>query len=337
VVDRYWLKFDLHRGKISRVKNGKQFRYYLNTRLVKDKATLQRIQSLSIPPAWEGVWICKLENGHLQATGKDAKKRKQYIYHSQWHSLRNQAKFYSLIQFGNAIPAIRAQVEKDLALPGIPVKKVLALVVKLMEHTSIRVGSTAYEKLYGSFGLTTLKDKHATVSGSNLKLVFKGKKGITHEISIRNKKLARMVKACRDIPGQELFQYYDVDGSIKSIDSGMVNNYIKEICGGSFTAKDFRTWTGTILAFSAFKKIGAFESMAEAKRNILDVLDIVSKQLGNTRTVCKKYYVHPILLSMYEAGRLATYFSKLDKGHINNLASGLSAEEQMVIKILKSS
>ena len=146
-----------------------------------------------------------------------------------------------------------------------------------------------------------------------------------------------MVKACRDIPGQELFQYYDADGSIKSIDSGMVNNYIKEICSGQFTAKDFRTWTGTIMAFLAFKKIGAFESIAEAKRNILAALDIVSKQLGNTRNVCKKYYVHPILLKMYEAGTLATYFSKLDKGHLNNLASGLSPEEQMVIKILKSS
>ena len=322
---------------ISRVKSGKQFRYVTGTnKLVKDKAILERIQNLHIPPAWRKVWICKRENGHLQATGLDAKKRKQYIYHSHWVALRKQAKFHSLIQFGQAIPKIRAQLKKDLARQGLPVEKVLALVVNLMQHTSIRVGNAVYEKLNGSFGLTTLKDKHATTSGNKLKFIFQGKKGIQHEISITNKRLIRMVKACRDIPGKELFQYYTPDGMIKSIDSGMVNTYIKEISGGTITAKDFRTWSGTVLAFLAFKEAGNFETPKEAKQKIESVIDVVAEHLGNTRNVCKKYYIHPALISMYEEGTLASYFSKYKKGGRKVDAFDVERGEEMVLKILEA-
>jgi len=322
---------------IRRIKEGKHFRYLeKENTIIRDKAILNRIDSLRIPPAWKNVWICPVENGHLQATGYDTKNRKQYIYHSHWHSLRNQTKFYRLVQFGHAIPAIRLRIQKDLALPGMPVEKVLALVLNLMEYTNMRVGNSTYEKLYGSFGLTTLKNKHVHIAGSVLKFSFKGKKGVYHDISVKNKRLAKIVKACRDIPGKELFQYYTPEGVKKSIDSGMVNTYIKEITGDDFTAKDFRTWSGTLLAFHALLEAGSFESETEARKKVVEVLNTVSQQLGNTRNVCKKYYVHPMLLSMYETGTLDKYFSQLQDVKENDPATRLSLEEEMMLKILES-
>jgi DNA topoisomerase-1 len=322
---------------IKRIKKGKHFQYLVSeSKKLSAKTELNRIKSLVIPPAWEDVWICNLANGHLQATGIDVKKRKQYKYHPLWNSLRNHTKYYRLLQFGKIIPTIRLQVEKALSLPGLPVEKVLALVVSLMENTNIRVGNNAYEKLYGSFGLTTLKDKHVQISGSDLKFSFRGKKGVYHDINLKNKKLSKIVKACRDIPGKELFQYYSTDGEIKSIDSGMVNTYIKKVSGGDFSAKDFRTWSGTIHAFLAFKDIGGFESASEAKKKIVEVLDIVSKHLGNTRTVCKKYYVHPVILSLYESKSLEKYVSRLDKINVNDNKSDLTKEEKIVMQILES-
>lgn len=322
---------------IRRMRRGKQF-FYLDrgANVVKDKVVVARINSLGIPPAWENVWICSLDNGHLQATGYDAMQRKQYLYHSLWHSLRTQTKFYRLLQFGQVIPGIRTRVEKDLALLGLPVEKVLALVVSLMELTNMRVGNSMYEKLYGSYGMTTLKDQHVQISGSQLKFSFRGKKGVYHDISIKNKRLAKLVQACRDIPGKELFQYFTPEGDRKSIDSGMVNAYIKEITGEEFTAKDFRTWSGTILAFLALKEIGSFEKATEAKKKIVEVLDIVSQHLGNTRNVCKKYYVHPVLLSMYENKALEKYFPVVHKDRTNNNAMILSPDEQTVLKILEA-
>lgn len=321
---------------ISRVKRGKQYHYFTDhNKPVKDKTILDRIHNLHIPPAWRKVWICKRENGHLQATGLDARKRKQYVYHSHWIALRKQVKFHSLIQFGRAMPKIRAQIEKDLVRPGLPVEKVLALVVKLMQETSIRVGNATYEKLNGSFGLTTLKDKHANTTGNKLKFIFQGKTGILHEISITNKRLIRMVKACREIPGKELFQYYTPDGMIKSIDSGMVNAYIKEIGGGTITAKDFRTWTGTVMAFLAFNDEGDFKTKAEAKQKIDSVLNKVAGHLGNTKNVCKKYYVHPILISLYEEGKLTNYLSDYQKKRKYKSLSDIELGEQQVLKILK--
>ena len=321
---------------IRRIKTGKSFNYILeDTNPITDDNNLKRIKSLVIPPAWESVWICDLPNGHLQATGIDVKKRKQYRYHPLWNSLRNHTKYFRLYQFGKVLPTIRLQLEKDLSLPGLPLEKVLAAVISLMERTNIRVGNSMYEKLYGSFGLTTLKDKHVAITGSDLKFTFKGKKGVHHDISIKNKKLSNIVKACRDIPGKELFQYYTEDGVKKSIDSGMVNEYIKRISGGDFTAKDFRTWSGTLHALLAFKELGFFETSTEAKKKVVEALEKVSKHLGNTRNVCKKYYVHPAILSLYEDRSLEKYLHQLDKIEVDDNKAGLTAEEKIIMKILE--
>lgn len=321
---------------IKRIRKGKHFAYVLQEIKVKDALVLKRIKSLIIPPAWEDVWICNLENGHLQATGIDIKKRKQYKYHNLWNSLRNHTKYYRMLQFGKALPAIRLQVEKDLAKQGLPAEKVLALAVSLMEFTNIRVGNDTYEKLYGSFGLTTLKDKHVSINGDEIIFSFKGKKGVHHELNLRHKRLAKLVKACRDIPGKELFQYYTKDSEKRSIDSGMVNDYIKEISGGDFTAKDFRTWAGTVHAFLAFKQLGGFDSDTEAKKKVTEALDIVSRHLGNTRNVCKKYYVHPAILSLYENKSLEKYLKELDKISVNDNKADLTSEEKIVMKILEN-
>ncbi|TKK71554.1 DNA topoisomerase IB [Ilyomonas limi] len=321
---------------ITRIKKGKSFSYLLNGQPVKDKEELQRIKSLVIPPAWENVWICPLPNGHLQATGLDKLKRKQYRYHPLWNALRNHTKFYRLHEFGKVLPTIRLQLEKDVALPGLPVEKVLATVVSLMERTHIRIGNNLYEKLYGSFGLTTLKDKHVHVDGAHLRFTFKGKKGVEHNIDLKSKKLAYIVKQCRDIPGKELFQYYDEEGNRKSIDSGMVNNYIKQISGGDFTAKDFRTWAGTVQALLTFKELGFFDTETETKKKIVEALDIVSRHLGNTRTVCKKYYVHPLIITLYESKELKKYIDSLDSIEQNDNKTDLTPEEKLLMKILEA-
>ena len=321
---------------ITRVKKGDAFLYLLNNQPLKDDEELQRIKSLVIPPAWENVWICPLSNGHLQATGLDKLKRKQYRYHPLWNALRNHTKFYRLHEFGKVLPTIRLQLEKDLALPGLPVEKVLATVVSLMERTHIRVGNNLYEKLYGSFGLTTLKDKHVHVNGAHLRFTFRGKKGVEHDIDLKSKKLAHIVKQCRDIPGKELFQYYDEEGNRKSIDSGMINNYIKQICGGDFTAKDFRTWAGTVQALITFKELGFFDTDAETKKKIVEALDMVAKQLGNTRTVCKKYYVHPLIITLYESKELRKYIDSLDSIEQNDNKTDLTPEEKLLMKILEA-
>ncbi len=322
---------------INRIKKGNTFYYVADgSKPLTDEEQLKRIRSLVIPPAWENVWICDLPNGHLQATGTDIKKRKQYRYHPLWNSLRNHTKYFRLYQFGSVLPSIRLQVEKDLSLHGLPVEKVLAAVVSLMERTNIRVGNGVYEKLYGSFGLTTLKDKHVNISGSDLTFSFKGKKGVHHDINIKNKKLSGIVKACRDIPGKELFQYYNPEGERRSVDSGMVNDYIKKASGGDFTAKDFRTWSGTLHAFLAFKELGFFETATEAKKKIAAVYDTVSQHLGNTRNVCKKYYVHPVIISLYENKSLEKYLNQLDKIEVDDNKTGLTNEEKIVMKILES-
>ena len=321
---------------IVRLRSGKAFKYQYRKKLLRDKAQLDRIKCLVLPPAWENVWICAKENGHLQATGTDARKRKQYKYHHLWNQLRNQTKFYRLLQFGKALPKIREQLAKDLAKSGMPREKVLSAVVALMEKTSIRIGSGIYEKMYGSFGLTTLKNKHVNINGSQVKFTFKGKKGIDHDISIRSKRLATIIKHCRDIPGKELFQYYDEKGEKQSIDSGMVNDYIRNIVEDDFTAKDFRTWAGTVQALAAFTELQPFETASDAKKNIIEVLDKVAKHLGNTRTVCKKYYVHPFLLTLYEQKKLAKYMTKLPRIKSDkDTVTGMAPEEKLLLKILE--
>ena len=321
---------------IRRIKKGNHFYYLLNEIRLKDKDHLQRIKSLVIPPAWEEVWICALANGHLQATGLDVKKRKQYRYHPVWNILRNQTKFYRILAFAKVLPAIRLQLEKDIAQPGLTQEKVLATAVSLMERTNMRVGNQFYEKLYGSFGLTTLKDNHVKINGSQMQFSFKGKKGVYHNVNIKSRKLAKIIKQCRDIPGKELFQYYNEQGERKSIDSGMVNQYIKNISGDDFTAKDFRTWTGTVNAFLAFKEIGFFESETESKKKITEAIDKVAESLGNTRTVCRKYYVHPAIITLYENKSLEKYFKELDKIEVNDNAADLTPEEKIVVKILEA-
>jgi DNA topoisomerase-1 len=234
------------------------------------------------------------------------------------------------------LPAIRLQLEKDLSIPGLTERKVLAAVVSLMERTNIRIGSAFYEKSYGSYGLTTLKDKHVKFEGNAVTFSFTGKKGVSHNIKLKNKKLSQIIKKCRDIPGKELFQYYDEDENRHSIDSGLVNNYIREISNADFTAKDFRTWAGTVQAFLVLKEIGNSESATEAKRNIVQALDVVAEKLGNTRTVCKKYYVHPLLLALYENKSLEKYYSQLDEIERDDGKTGLTAEERVLMKILES-
>ncbi|MCE3229083.1 MAG: topoisomerase [Bacteroidetes bacterium] len=318
---------------IKRVKQGRNFIYVSGRRKIKNKGLLNRIKKLVIPPAWKDVWICNLENGHLQATGFDLKKRKQYKYHSLWSSLRNHTKFYGLYAFGKAVPEIRKHIEQDLSLPGLPPQKVLAIVVCLMERTSIRVGNNMYEKLYGSFGLTTLKDQHVKINGNELKFSFKGKKGIMQNVSVKNKRLAALVKECRDVPGKELFQYYGEDGKRHKIDSGMVNAYIKKISGHDFSAKDFRTWAGTVQALMAFKELGSSDTATGTKKKIVAALDMVAAHLGNTRTVCKKYYVHPVLIHLYETGKLDKYLKgsgRFKKCSVHDL----ECEEKQLMKIL---
>ncbi|MEJ7735853.1 MAG: DNA topoisomerase IB [Chitinophagaceae bacterium] len=263
-------------------------------------------------------------------------KRKQYRYHPSWNILRNQTKFYRLYEFGNVLSSIRLCLEKDISLTGLPMEKVLATVISLMERTNIRVGNCFYEKLYGSFGLTTFKDRHVTINRHQLQFSFKGEKGVCHDISIKSKRLANIVKKCRDIPGKELFQYINEEGDRRSIDSGMVNEYIKKISGGDFTAKDFRTWAGTVQALLAFKELGFSESQTESKKKIVAALDIVSKLLGNTRTVCKKYYVHPLIISLYENGSLEKYTQQLDSVEKFDYSADLTTEEKMLMKILES-
>jgi DNA topoisomerase I len=319
---------------IRRIKKGRSFKYVYGEKKVSDGRMLERIKKLVIPPAWENVWICRHENGHLQATGLDLKKRKQYRYHTLWSSMRNQTKFYRLYEFGKHVPAIRKQIDRDLSLKGMPLEKVLAAVVALMEETSIRVGSNLYEKLYGSFGLTTLKDNHVKISGSQLTFMFTGKKGIAHRISLKSKKLAHIVQKCKDIPGKELFQYFDDDGQRRQIDSGMVNDYIQKISCCDYSAKDFRTWKGTVHALIAFKELGPAENATQCKKNIVAALDEVATQLGNTRTVCRKYYVHPVITELYENQRLFQYLSDLgNSGKCNR--HDLTCEEKVLMKILR--
>lgn len=327
---------DAETAGITRKKTGKKYSYYKDGEKIRDKEEITRINKLVIPPAWENVWICALDNGHLQATGFDVKKRKQYRYHPLWSALRNHTKFYRMLQFGYALPNIRLQVEKDLALRNFEKRKILALIVSLMQRTNIRIGNNAYEKLYGSFGLTTLKEKHVQVKGQKITFHFKGKKGVMHDIDLKSRRLSRLVQKCKDIPGRELFQYIDDEGNRHTVDSGMVNDYIKEISGEDFTAKDFRTWSGTVNALIAFKEIGYAETHTEYKKKVKEALEIVASHLGNTSTVCRKYYVHPLVINLYENNTIKKYLDELEQIEENDGKADLTQEEKLVLKILET-
>lgn len=320
---------------IIRIKRGKNFSYQYNGATVKNEKQLQRIKKLVLPPAWENVWICYYENGHLQATGYDTKNRKQYRYHALWNALRNETKFHRLYEFGKVLPLLRTSVEEDMQLKELSEKKVLATVISLMERTYIRVGNAEYEKLNGSYGLTTLKDKHVKINGSKITFAFKGKRGILHNITLQNKKLAKAVKDCRDIPGKELFQYYTESGERRAIDSSMLNNYIKDATGADFSAKDFRTWAGTLQMLRCLKCLEKAETVAQRKSNIVAALNEVSLKLGNTRTVCKKYYVHPGIIDLYERDEIEKYLKELDGIEEPDTPNELTRDEKVLMKILK--
>jgi DNA topoisomerase-1 len=274
---------------------------YLNSknRAVRDQATLKRIAALRIPPAWTDVWICPSPTGHLQATGRDARGRKQYRYHDQWTAHRDELKYERMIEFATALPRVRRRVARDLKRSGLPREKVLAAIVRLMDRTSIRVGSEEYSRTNNSFGMATLQDRHVQIRGSEIHFKFRGKSGKMHEIGLDDKELAKIVRDCHDLPGQELFQYLDDDGNVCDVSSRDINDYLREISGQDFTAKDFRTWAGTTIAFEVLCMSTTATSARAAKRNIVAALDCVAKKLGNTRAVCRKSYVHPGLFEAY--------------------------------------
>jgi len=320
----------------TRKKSGKSFAFYdADGSLIKDKDLIHRFNRLVIPPAYTNVWISLYEDGHLQFTGTDAAGRKQYRYHPEWNKLRNQSKYYHLRLFAEYLPVIRKQVDKDLGRQNLDHDKVVALVIRVMELTSIRVGNEAYKKLYGSFGLTTLMNKHVKIDGADIYFEFKGKKGVYQKIALHSRKLARLIRQCRDIPGKELFQYFDEEGNKCSIGSEDVNSYLKDITGEDFTAKDFRTWSGSVSALYAIREAGEFETIAECKKKIVSVLDEVAINLGNTRAVCKKYYVHPTVIKSYEEGTIFKYIAELDRDKDANTAE-LNLAEKALMEILEN-
>jgi DNA topoisomerase-1 len=285
---------------IQRIKSGTGFRYAdAQGKAVRDPATLKRIRSLTIPPAWTHVWICPHENGHLQATGRDAKGRKQHRYHPLWREVRDATKYDRMIEFGETLPKIRRRVARDFAKRGLNREKILATIVRLMDLTFIRVGNGEYAKNNGSYGLTTMKDQHAKIRGERVQFSFRGKSGKYHSIEIENRCLAEIVKRCQDIPGQDLFQWINGEGKRHDVTSGDVNEYLREISGSDFTAKDFRTWAGTVLTAQALKVTREFRTETQAKKNIKQAIDIVAEKLGNTPAVCRKCYVHPFLIDGY--------------------------------------
>jgi DNA topoisomerase-1 len=315
-----------------RRKVGRGFCYLTSEgRPVRDSATLRRIRSLVIPPAWSSVWISSNPSSHIQAVGRDARGRKQYRYHPLYRQIRDENKFERLIAFGEALPALRAGVKTDLAVDGVPRKKVLAAVVRLLETTSIRVGNEEYANENGSFGLTTLKSRHVTIFGHELRFHFRGKSGKIHDIALKDSRLARIVRECQCIPGYELFQYVDDEGGRSSVHSGDVNDYLREILQADFTAKDFRTWNGTCLAARYFYESGAAASPAEAKRGVVDVVKRVAEKLGNRPATCKKYYIHPAVIEAYENGTLSSIYAEA----VESEAGDLKAEEAAVLALLR--
>lgn len=317
----------------TRRKAGKGF-CYLDRRgaRITSRHQIERINSLAIPPAWTDVWICPDANGHLQATGRDAKGRKQYRYHPEWRAQQEQDKYQRMIDFGTALPSIRKQVAADYRLPGIPREKVVAAVVHLLESSLIRVGNDEYAKTNGSFGLTTLRDRHVSFESGEVRFSFSGKSGQDHEIAIHDPRTARIVRTCRDIPGQRLFQYRDADGRRHAIDSTDVNEYLRAASGSEFSAKDFRTWVGTLLAAVALEAIEMPGSDAEGRRNATLAITAVSKRLGNTPTVARNSYVHPDIVDLYLTGALR------DVWHQRNVRDSrfMLAEEKRLLDVLKS-
>lgn len=315
---------------------GRGFSYFdENCDRIQDEDVLERLKALNIPPAWEEVWICSNPNGHLQATGRDERGRKQYRYHDGWQQLRSQAKFNRLVPFGLALPLIRQQCDRHLRQTKLTREKVVAIVVRLLDETLIRVGNSEYAQQNSSYGLTTLRDRHVEILGTKVRFEFTGKRGIHHEIELCDRRLARAVKRCRDVPGYELFQYFDDDGKRQRVDSGDVNQYLQKITGQPFTAKEFRTWTGTVEAAVALYEMGEAQSNTEAKRNVVRAVKQVAKKLGNRPATCRKYYIHPLIIEVYQSGRL---IQQLNDAKSKNKAENdlLDLEERAVLILLDS-
>jgi len=321
---------------IRREKDGEGIRFLdAKGEPVEDEPTLKRIKSLVIPPAWTDVWICPQANGHLQATGRDARGRKQYRYHPKWRSVRDEVKYERMINFGKALPTIRAEVDKALKQSGLPREKMLATIVYLLEATMMRVGNEEYARTNKSFGLTTLRNRHVKVDGSDVEFRFRGKSGVYHKIHVHDRRLARIVRSTRDLPGQELFQYIDEEGETHSIDSSDVNDYLRTITGEDYTAKDFRTWSGTVLAALALQEFEKFDSETQAKKNIVRAIESVAEKLGNTPSICRKCYVHPAVLDAYLEGSVLEALRERTEQHLSEDLHALQPEEAAVLAMLQ--
>jgi DNA topoisomerase I len=321
---------------IRRERVGEEFTYTgTNGRPIEDEKTLKRIRSLAIPPAWTDVWICPNPRGHIQATGRDAKGRKQYRYHPQWRKVRDETKYDKMLVFGMALPTIRKKVAEDLQLPGLPKEKVLATVIDLLDITAIRVGNEEYARENESYGLTTLRNKHVKVTGSNIRLHFRGKSGKEHTYVVQDKKLARIVKRLQDLPGHELFEYLDEHDEVRHIESTDVNEYLREITKEDFTAKDFRTWWGTVIMVEALKGVGEAETQTQAKKNITEALKEAAEHLGNTPTICRKCYVHPAVLDAYLNRTLLQTLKEQEARGPHKELAGLQPEEVALMEFLE--
>jgi len=325
---------------IRRHRSGKGFRYVRpDGTSVRDEPTLRRIKSLVIPPAWTDVWITTDPRGHLQVTGRDVKGRKQYRYHPRWRAVRDETKYERMLAFGAALPTIRARVDADLARPGLPREKVLATVVRLLEATLIRVGNEEYARENRSYGLTTLRNRHVDVHGTELRFEFRGKSGKDHQVSVRDRRLAGVIRRLQELPGQEIFQYVNGDGSRHTVDSDDVNAYLREIAGLDFSAKDFRTWAGTVLCAVALRNLEGCSSETEAKRNVAQVIKTVAQQLGNTPAVCRSCYVHPAVIEAYfesyDRAPLAKALGQRLKATAENGDQNLADDEAAVMRLLR--
>jgi DNA topoisomerase-1 len=325
------------RPGISRRKSGKGFTYTrADGSKVSEAAVLRSIKALAIPPAWTDVWICPAADGHIQATGRDAKGRKQYCYHSRFREVQESTKYEHVVEFAEALPGIRDKVRQHLALRGLPRKKVLATVVHLLETTLIRVGNDDYAKQNNSYGLTTLKNRHVAVNGNEVRFRFTGKSGKQWSLRVKDRRVAKIIRACQELPGQELLQYIDEEGNTQDVTSSDVNAYLKEIAGKDITAKDFRTWAGTVLTAIALSEMASFDSAAQAKRNLRTAIGKVAGRLGNTPTICRKCYVHPEVVSSYMDGNLLLEIKSQVEGELRDALAGLKPEEAAVVAMLRS-
>jgi DNA topoisomerase I len=321
---------------IRRKRTGKHFSYIgVDEKPIRDPDQLQRIKKIGIPPAWTNVWICPTDRGHIQATGRDTKGRKQYRYHQRWREVRDETKYDKLILFGETLPLIRERVDQDLSLTDLPYEKVIATIVRLLDTTLMRIGNEEYARENDSYGMTTMRNQHVDVRGAKVRFHFKGKSGKDHIIDVKDRQLAKIVKKCQDLPGHELFQYMNENGALRTVESSDVNTYLRQVSGQDLTAKDFRTWGGTVVATNALEDLGVFESETQSKKNVVEAIKMTAKQLGNTPAICRKCYVHPGLIDAYLDGSLLNFFKQYDERTKKPAMEGLRPDEARVLAFLE--